>query len=95
MSFIQNGEIKYINVEDKAEEKQILNIGHMGVTTCEYADACKVHTFVEVCPLSKMKEGEEGISWHELFVLYKMCGGKDMLHKPMSGAQKEPLWKSK
>ena len=35
-----------------------------------------------------MKEGEESISWQEIFILYKICGGNDMLNKPISGAKK-------
>ena len=59
----------------------------MGETTCKYKNAGNVHKFLEACPFNKIEEAEEGISWHELFVLYKMCRGKDMLEKPMSGAQ--------
>ena len=94
MGFIHKGEIKYSNVEDKAEEKQLLNIGHMGETMCKYKNACKLHTFLEVCPLSKMKEGEEGISWHELFVLYKMWKKRHAQHTDVRSSKKNIFGKA-
>ena len=69
-------------------QKNMLSINNMGETIHKHKNAHMVHKFLEMIPIENLKEGEEGISWHEIFVLYKMCGGNDMICKPMSGAQK-------
>ena len=47
-----------------------------------------MHTFLEKYPFIPTEEGENGISWQEMFIIYKLCGGKDMLNKPCNGAKK-------
>ena len=54
----------------------------------KHKNALNVHKFLEKCPFIPTEEGENGISWQEMFIIYKLCGGKDMLNKPCNGAKK-------
>ena len=60
----------------------------MGETMCKYKNAFQVPRFLEMYSFTAIRKGEEGISWQEIFILYKMCGENDMLNEPMNGAKK-------
>ena len=94
ITLIQKGEVSYSNKAEQAEEKEMLSIINMGETMCKYKNAFQVQRFLEKCPFTAMKEGEAGISWQEIFILYKLCGGNDMLNKRISGAKKGPRCKN-
>ena len=71
--------------------RSLVNVGNMGETMSKYRNAFNVHTFLEKCPFIPTEEGENGISWQEMFIIYKLCGGKDMLNKPCNGATKTSI----
>lgn len=85
---IQIGEIPCSQELKEPENRILTGVGNMGETMCKYKNAYNVHQFLEKCPFNPTTEGEDGISWQEIFIVYKLCGGKGMLNKPCNGAKK-------
>ena len=84
---IQIGEVQYSQEANDPGSRILINLDNMGEIMSKYKNAYNVHKFLGKCPFNPTKNGEEGISWQEVFSVYKLCGGKDMLNKPCNGAK--------
>ena len=85
---IKIGEVQYSQETNDPVNRTLTDVGNMGETMSKYNNAYNVHKFIEKCPFNPNKDGEDGISWQEMLIIYKLCGGKDMLNKPCNGAKK-------
>ncbi len=52
--------------------------------------AKQVQEFLQNTKISKVEEGQQGISWLELYTLYKLAGGQCMVEDPESPAATKP-----
>ena len=86
--YMKVGEVQYSHETNDPGNRILTNVGNMGETMTKYKNAYNVHKFLEKCPFNPTTNGEDGISWQEIFIVYKLCGGKDMLNKPCNGAKK-------
>ena len=64
---VKIGETQY-SQEVKGPGNRILTgVGNMGETMCKYKKAYNVHKFLDKCLVIPTKDGEDGISWQDLF----------------------------
>ncbi len=53
------------------------------------ASAAQIQKFLQVCTFRPCGEGEEGNTWLELYVIYKLWGGKEGIEEPARKAMKK------
>ena len=60
----------------------MIPISNFSGTTAKFWNAPQIQDFLKQCRFTACKDGEDGISWLELYVLFRLCGGEDGIKQP-------------
>ncbi len=91
-------EVKEVDVEVPSYEwqeegsfiKEMEDVQKYDKLMSKQQKAKKVQDFLQNTKIKKVDEGQQGISWLELYTLYKLAGGECMVDDPISKAAPKP-----
>ena len=86
--FIQVQPIDYPGEGKPLEHKEMLGVQHIGKTGKEFHKTEDVYDFVKMLPAEATEDYKEALTWQELFILYEMVGGRNIIGRPISAAKK-------
>ncbi len=94
----QNGNNKFVQAKepskDNAEHPQklgsMLDVNMFANITKKYPRATQVQKFLQNISFQKVRPEEEGTTWLELYILYKMQGGECVISDPGNKAASRP-----
>ena len=86
--YIQAQPVNYPGEGHEFKPKEMLAVHHLGKTVRAFHRTADVHNFIKVLLVEETKDYKEALTWQELFIIYEMMGGRNIIGRPISAAKK-------